>query len=189
MRREVRLGIFFLLATAAVGVVTLTVGQWTPPWVRTTRLTVIFPDAGGLRRGDPVRIAGVACGRVESVALEGAQARVTLSLDQRPTLREDYAIAVQAPGLGGGRAVEVFPGSPTKAAVDLERPLKGAAAPSPVQELAQVLQENREDVRKTLKNMEEITGSVREVTGAVRRLMRWVGIKGEAESAAKGAKE
>lgn len=45
----------------------------------------IFTNVGGLRPGDDVRAAGVRVGRVESVDLHGAQARVTFTLtDEQP---------------------------------------------------------------------------------------------------------
>jgi phospholipid/cholesterol/gamma-HCH transport system substrate-binding protein len=171
MARETRLGLFFLLGLVLVGFVTLTVSQWTPPWRRGHVLVVYFPNVEGLRVGDPVRVAGVQNGRVLSVQLEEKRVRVELELEDRPTLREDYAILIQESALIGGKFVEVAPGTAVKREIDAHQPLKGSALPSPVQELAKLIEENRANLRETIADVREVMRSVREGPGTLHELI------------------
>lgn len=100
----------------------------------------MFANVGGLRPGDDVRAAGVRVGRVDSVELDGAQARVTFTLaSEQPvttathlTLRfqsllgQRYVALVK--GSGGGSALEdgaTIPVSRTDAGFDLTALLNG----------------------------------------------------------------
>lgn len=58
----------------------------------------IFSNVGGLRPGDDVRAAGVRVGRIESVELQGAQARVTFTLtgDQPLTSTTELTLRFQS---------------------------------------------------------------------------------------------
>jgi len=65
----------------------------------------IFSNVGGLRPGDDVRAAGVRVGRVESVDLKGAQARVTFSLVSTQELTADTHLTLRFQSLLGQRYV------------------------------------------------------------------------------------
>jgi phospholipid/cholesterol/gamma-HCH transport system substrate-binding protein len=65
----------------------------------------IFANVGGLRPGDDVRAAGVRVGRVESVDLQGAQARVTFSLVDAQPLTADSHLTLRFQSLLGQRYV------------------------------------------------------------------------------------
>ena len=61
-----------------------------------------FEDAGGLREGAPVYVAGVRMGRVGSVRLERGKARVDFTMDQADNLvvHEDACVSVGWYGAG-----------------------------------------------------------------------------------------
>jgi phospholipid/cholesterol/gamma-HCH transport system substrate-binding protein len=65
----------------------------------------IFTNVGGLRPGDDVRAAGVRVGRVESVELHGAQARVTFSLTREQPLTSNTHLTLRFQSLLGQRYV------------------------------------------------------------------------------------
>jgi phospholipid/cholesterol/gamma-HCH transport system substrate-binding protein len=65
----------------------------------------IFANVGGLRPGDDVRAAGVRVGRVESVELQGAQARVTFSLTSEQPLTSTTHLTLRFQSLLGQRYV------------------------------------------------------------------------------------
>lgn len=69
-----------------------------------------FPTVGGLRAGAPVELAGVAVGRVDTVALVGSQAQITMSLRNGIPLREDAQAEIKAKGLIGEPYVALSPG-------------------------------------------------------------------------------
>jgi phospholipid/cholesterol/gamma-HCH transport system substrate-binding protein len=65
----------------------------------------IFTNVGGLRPGDDVRAAGVRVGRVESVDLAGAQARVTFRLASAQPLTSATHLTLRFQSLLGQRYV------------------------------------------------------------------------------------
>ena len=77
------------------------------------RVQVLFDDAAGLAVDDPVLLAGVGVGRVESVQLtpEG-QARATLFLRPGVQLYEDAVAVVGSSGMLGDRLLGLNPGTP-----------------------------------------------------------------------------
>ncbi|RJQ67565.1 MCE family protein [Pseudonocardiaceae bacterium YIM PH 21723] len=74
-RRSVRLGLIGLLVALLVGA-GIAFADDIPFLAGGTRYTGLFAEAAGLRTGDPVEVAGVNVGRVESVALDRNQVRV-----------------------------------------------------------------------------------------------------------------
>ena len=73
-----------------------------------------FASVAGLKLGDPVEIAGVKVGKVESVALADDRARVTVRLETHVKLQEDVIASVRARGLIGDKFVLVTPGASDK---------------------------------------------------------------------------
>jgi phospholipid/cholesterol/gamma-HCH transport system substrate-binding protein len=68
------------------------------------------PDAGGIRRGDPVQMRGVNIGRVQrfQIALEGVEIRLEIEGEYR--IPKDSYVQLRSAGLLGGMVAEVVPG-------------------------------------------------------------------------------
>ncbi|WP_040856293.1 MlaD family protein [Nocardia niigatensis] len=73
----------------------------------TDTYTAIFTDANGLRPGDDVRLYGVQVGKVRSVELAGAQARVRFTVQSDRPLFTDTKVAVRYQNLTGFRFLEI----------------------------------------------------------------------------------
>jgi phospholipid/cholesterol/gamma-HCH transport system substrate-binding protein len=130
----------------------------------TQNYQALFRDASGLIPGDDVRIAGVRVGKVKSVDLDGANARVTFSVARDQRVYTDSMATIEFLNLLGTRYIDLQtrtqdqalpPGSTldlshTREGLDLTaifnafRPLFDAIRPADVNELAanivQVLQ-------------------------------------------------
>jgi phospholipid/cholesterol/gamma-HCH transport system substrate-binding protein len=65
----------------------------------------MFTNVGGLRPGDDVRAAGVRVGRVESVDLQGAQARITFTVTNEQPLTSATHLTLRFQSLLGQRYV------------------------------------------------------------------------------------
>jgi len=74
-------------------------------------LVVQLDDAGGLQRGDRVRLAGVQVGTVRRVALRGGSVTADISVDRDLTLPRDSRVALEATGAFGGRYLALRPGT------------------------------------------------------------------------------
>lgn len=73
----------------------------------TDAYTALFTDANGLRDGDDVRLYGVQVGKVVSVELDGALARVRFTVSRDRTLFANSRIALRYQNLTGFRYLEV----------------------------------------------------------------------------------
>jgi len=88
------------------------------PWFKEAHeLVVHFDQAGGLRQGDSVLVAGIRQGRVMTLSYDPTavlQRRVTvlLYLDQDVALREGFTIEIEDATLLGGKQVAIDPGPP-----------------------------------------------------------------------------
>lgn len=107
--REVRVGIFVLLGVIAVlGVLFL----MTDPATFRGRYMVFteVPDAGGIRRGDPVLMRGVSIGRVHEFALNETGVVITLEIEGEWGIPSDSRTVLAGTDFLGGRPVNVVPG-------------------------------------------------------------------------------
>lgn len=122
---EIRVGLLVVVAGGLLLMMTLWIlGQ--ASFDQSQSVEVLMPHAGGVRSGDPVRIAGVPAGRVESLALDPAgelPVRLTVSLPDEVVLRSGANAALASDSLLGGTFLEIDPGPagapplPTPAAI------------------------------------------------------------------------
>lgn len=96
-----------------------------------------FAEAGGLKTGDPVEIAGVVVGKVTGLSLDGNAVRVSFTVKKVPLGSETSALIktgsllgarfVQLAPAGPGRLEGTIPMSRTRAPYDLSSELIGIA--------------------------------------------------------------
>ena len=73
-----------------------------------------FSSVAGLKLGDPVEIAGVKVGKIESISLAEDEGRLGLRIDPEIKLEEDVIASVRARGLIGDKFVLVTLGGSEK---------------------------------------------------------------------------
>ncbi|HEX7239534.1 MAG TPA: MlaD family protein [Longimicrobiaceae bacterium] len=125
-RHEIKIGFFVLAGIVAVVVALL---MLTDPGTFRGRynVTTTVPDAGGLRKGDPVQMRGVNIGRVRAFGIGPQGVDVKLELENEYPVPADSRISMQSGGLLGGMIVEVVPGRSKELVPDGAR-LPGTAA-------------------------------------------------------------
>lgn len=103
-KSDVIVGITVLLAAAILIVGIL--------WLKNFRvarhtytLNVAFPQVGGLSKGDPVQVNGVAAGSVDHVELVGDSVLAVLSLDRTARVGGDARVVVRDQGMMGQKFV------------------------------------------------------------------------------------
>jgi phospholipid/cholesterol/gamma-HCH transport system substrate-binding protein len=106
------------VATGALVLVAGAVAVWGYFWLTAQPLghggyplTVQLADAGGLERGDRVRLAGVQVGMVRSVDLRDGRVLAEIAVDPDLSLPRDSRAALRASGAFGGRYLALEPGS------------------------------------------------------------------------------
>ena len=111
---EIIVGLFVLVGIACLGYLAIKLGKLEVLGNRGYSVYADFSTVAGLKRGDPVEIAGVKVGRVESMGLADDRARLVLRFDDGVKLQEDVIASVRARGLIGDKFVLVSPGASDK---------------------------------------------------------------------------
>ncbi len=81
-------------------------------------LTTQVPDAGGIRKGDPVQMRGVNIGRVTGFNIQRDGVVVHLELEGEYTVPVDSRVELKSAGLLGGTVAEVVPGGSSQVLED-----------------------------------------------------------------------
>jgi phospholipid/cholesterol/gamma-HCH transport system substrate-binding protein len=113
-RSEFIVGIFVLVGFLCLGYLAIKLGKLEVLGDSGYTLYADFPTVAGLRRGDPVEIAGVRVGRVEALSLSDDRARLKLRLEPEVKIQEDAIASVRARGLIGDKFVLISPGGSDK---------------------------------------------------------------------------
>jgi phospholipid/cholesterol/gamma-HCH transport system substrate-binding protein len=71
-----------------------------------------FKNVQELKKGDPVKMAGVEIGRVENIRLVGTQARVSMKIEGRHQIKTDSKATIKFAGLMGQNFMSIEGGSP-----------------------------------------------------------------------------
>ena len=108
---ETRLGLFFALAFVAAIILFEMVGGLDV--LRPGhQLRARFNNVQELKIGDPVRMAGVDIGRVESIEFADTKVEVTLKVQDRAKVRTNSKVTIRFVGLLGQNYVAVDFGTP-----------------------------------------------------------------------------
>jgi phospholipid/cholesterol/gamma-HCH transport system substrate-binding protein len=108
-------GWFVLVGIACLGYLAIKLGKLEVFGASGYTVYADFPSVAGLKVGDPVEIAGVKVGRVDSLGLsEDDRARLILRLNDGVKLQEDVIASVRARGLIGDKFVLLTPGGSEK---------------------------------------------------------------------------
>jgi phospholipid/cholesterol/gamma-HCH transport system substrate-binding protein len=111
---ELIVGLFVLAGIACLGYLAIKLGKLEVLGESGYSVYADFPTVAGLKRGDPVEIAGVRVGRVESIGLSDDRARLVLRLNDGVRLQDDVIASVRARGLIGDKFVLISPGASDK---------------------------------------------------------------------------
>ena len=107
---EKKVGIFFLVALFALGVIIELVEDWNPFAIEKDYRTY-FVSAVGIKLGDPVRIAGVEVGKVRSISIEDSKVRIDFFVTGDTVLKTDSIAEIRQTNLLGGQFLGVTFGS------------------------------------------------------------------------------
>src|SRR5881397_2977537 len=73
-------------------------------------VTTYVPDAGGIRRGDPVQLRGVNIGRVQRFRISHDQVAVRLEIEGEYKIPADSKVMLKSAGIVGGTVADIIPG-------------------------------------------------------------------------------
>lgn len=165
-----KVGIVFTIALLVLGAATVSVGHL-DIFKKTYNLHVEFKNVGGLKEGDAVRVSGLELGRVDRLDLKPGKVIVTLRMHGPIDIREDYSIQVAMSSLVGGRHVAIEAGTPERPKVDTTQVLTGLPPGSPVDEIGELVKENREAVKQFISNLNDISAQLKRGEGTLGKLL------------------
>ncbi|MEZ5210782.1 MlaD family protein [Gordonia sp. (in: high G+C Gram-positive bacteria)] len=119
-----------VLVLVAVGVPQLTYRSGTAPY------TAELANAGGLTTADPVLVAGVPAGRIESITLAGDRVRVSFRLDHDQPLGDQTRATVRLRTVLGKRFFDVIPAGTGRVGPDDTIPLSRTSSPYSLDDLS-----------------------------------------------------
>ena len=113
-RTEIVVGFFVLVGIACLGYLAIKLGKLEVLGNQGYVVSADFTSVAGLKIGDPVEIAGVRVGRVDTMGLADDRARLQLRIQEDVKLQEDVIASVRARGLIGDKFVLITPGASDK---------------------------------------------------------------------------
>jgi phospholipid/cholesterol/gamma-HCH transport system substrate-binding protein len=110
-RAEMAVGVFVFIGILAIGWLAIIVGQVGGLGQSGYTLTADFDDAGGVRKGGDIMMAGVIVGRVDSVQLtNNDHASMILRINDGVQITEDAFASVRTKGIIGDRYIRITQG-------------------------------------------------------------------------------
>lgn len=109
------------------------------PFVNSDReYSAYFAEAGGLKTGAAVQVAGLRVGAVDGIDLDGARVRITFKVDKGVSLGDRAEAAVKTKSLLGAKILEITPrgGGDLSAAIPIERTTSAYQLPDALGDLA-----------------------------------------------------
>ncbi len=105
-----------------------------------------FSEAGGLKSGDEVRIAGVRVGKVEEVALDGDHVRVSFKIDDKAEFGTESRASIKVKTLLGAMFLAIEPAGSGQLDEGAEIPINRTDSPYDVVEAFTGLAERSGDI-------------------------------------------
>ncbi len=113
-RTEIIVGTFVVIGMICLGYLAIRLGKLELLGNNGYVVRADFASVAGLKLGDPVEIAGVKVGKVDSISLADDRARLALRIDGTVKLQEDSIASVRSRGLIGDKFVSISPGASDK---------------------------------------------------------------------------
>ncbi|MDQ0993775.1 MCE family protein [Streptomyces sp. V3I7] len=88
------------------------------------RYSAAFSEAGGLKAGDEVRIAGVKVGKVEDVDLDGDHVKVSFKVKDDPAFGTETGAAIRVKTILGQKYLALYPKGPGQLKAGSQIPLR-----------------------------------------------------------------
>ncbi len=111
-RTEMSVGVFVFLGLLAIGWMALKLGQVGGLGQSGYTLSADFDDAGGVRKGSDIMMAGVIIGRVDRVTLtDNDHATMIFRIHDGVKIADDSFASVRTKGIIGDRYIRITQGS------------------------------------------------------------------------------
>lgn len=157
-------------------------------------VTIFFPQASGLAKGDPVEVAGVVQGSVAQLTYEKGRARTVVKLSRTAELYGGAQAVIANYGIMGQKFIAIDPGVPARGLLNTAEPLVGRFDPgigemmttaggslartdSLVYRISRMLAQidsagGAAIVVRTLRNTEQVTADLKDISGSSKESLK-----------------
>lgn len=184
MTRELKIGIFIVVALFILGTFIFVIGDFSVIFKRGYLLSVSFDSAAGLEKRTAVRMAGVKIGYIKDIRLKGNRAEILMNIDSGVAVPRGSKATLAALGILGERHIEIVPGEATDfykpeetiggmpyVSFDQMGTLMNSLS-TELKEMGKIIkgiigeEESRANFRDTLRNLSFFTSDLKEFFGA-----------------------
>ncbi len=110
-KSEIVAGGFVILGLALLGYLSISIGGFKILPEQRYQISGRFSNVGDLKKGAPVKVAGVTVGKVASIKLADYFGEAELAIDQKVVLPKDTIASIATAGLLGDAYVSLSPGA------------------------------------------------------------------------------
>jgi phospholipid/cholesterol/gamma-HCH transport system substrate-binding protein len=112
--KELAVGFFLLIGIFSLVYISLKLGRIEVLGSEGYSLYAEFEQAGGIKPGAVVEIAGVSIGKVKSIHLDNYQALIEFTINKNIKIQEDAIASIKTKGLIGEKYIQITPGASDK---------------------------------------------------------------------------
>jgi phospholipid/cholesterol/gamma-HCH transport system substrate-binding protein len=165
-RNPLRTGIFGIVLVVCVVLVSFGYTKL-PFWPQGKPYEAYFSDAGGISPGSDVNVSGIPVGKVTGVALAGAAAKVTFTVNRNVKVGDQSLVAIKTDTVLGQKSLAVTPKGGGESTVI---PLARTTAPYTLNNALQDLGRNASELDKPKfeQALQTLTGSLQDATPQLR---------------------
>jgi phospholipid/cholesterol/gamma-HCH transport system substrate-binding protein len=174
MSMEVMVGTFMFMVLLSLGVFTILLSrqQW---WKTTYPFEAEFQDVQGVREGENVHVRGVVMGKVRRINTlpDRPGVLVSMSMNRRILLKQDYRIEILPTSLLGGKYIYIYEGTDAAPLLDVSdgRPVPGTTPIDVVEQATKMVKAIRDTLEEggLLTNLNAVVASLGELGGRLQR--------------------
>jgi phospholipid/cholesterol/gamma-HCH transport system substrate-binding protein len=171
MNRGMWLGFLFFVALLLLGFGTLLIGN-IKVFKKANTIEIHFDEVQALKAGDDVRVEGVTYGKVKKVELdERGGVKVVADLDGPIDVYEGYEVRINSSNIIGGTFVAIRRGNVKGRKLDVSQGLVGRATASALEEVGEMVKDNREDFRELIANLKKFSDSLKDPKGTMGKVL------------------
>ncbi|MBP7275741.1 MAG: MCE family protein [Kiritimatiellae bacterium] len=174
---EVTVGFFMFMIVLALGIFTIVLSRQSF-LSQSFEYEVSFSEVQGIREGESVSLRGVDVGKIRDVRIENKEVVLTLLLNEKLDLREDYRFEIITASMLGGKYLHIFEGTPDKPELPEHTKLVGVRPVDLVEEATRTV----ESIRKALVEdgiLDNLKSGVEKLNTIVSRVERGEGTVGK----------
>ena len=172
-RKAITVGIFVLLGVVVFVIGVLTLGGQQKSFVKSIRISSVFTDVAGLKKGNNVWFSGVKVGTISKIRFTGnAQVDVDMNIDAatQQYIHRNAGVRISSDGLIGNKIIVIDGGSPQAPIVQDGDVLQSEKLLS-TDDITKTLQQNNQNLLSITSDFKTLSRRILEGKGTVGALL------------------